>query len=826
MLSLLTKQTKTTGQENVQNLLFGTQAPEWNLTIPSEPDSTYSVSNPDDLSVANFCSRPILIKHVKWTPGETMHEEFDPWSLFFENKRVINRISNFRALRCKLHVRFLVSGTPFHFGRAMVSYTPLKTRDNYYSDRITGSVGSEPVWQDAVLTSQKPRIFLDPTTSEGGSMVLPFLWPNNALDIISSEWRLMGSLVLRSLNTLHHAMGGSSDVDISVFAWAEDVHLSFPTSVPPMTLVPQSGDEFGDGVVSRPAAAVAAAAGKLTAIPSIAPYAKATQIAAGAVASAAKHLGMSRPAVIDPPCIVRPRFSSNLANTSVPDTVQSLAYDVKQELTIDTRTIGLAGVDEMSINHIASVESYIGSFQMSELTDTDTLLWNMYVDPFVFHQRTNPLTGNMEMFMPATAYVSLPFRTWTGTLRYRFQIASAAAHRGKIRIVYDPLYCHNTYNAFPEEQNLAHTTIVDISQERDFTIEVGWGQVKSIVSHLDYGDGWIASDTRLPLPPSAGGTGNGVLAVYVQNELTSPSPLVPDPISFNVFLSAGPDFRVFEPDGSFLETLSFYPPKPLAAQSGEGSTPTAAEIAAQLSPCDSSTKLDMVFYGDPIMSIRQLLRRYSYLQYTPSDSGVTSAYSLKTTYYPALPPPRGYVSTGAQYSNKYNYTNMTHYSYFVAAYAAWRGSSRYKIFYLAQPGSAHKMYFAVAKRRPYAYATNWREATPVQSPYGSVGFTSPLSCSKQMMEFFGGLSEGAIMQPLGPDQVLEVEIPFYDNLRFMSPRIRNVISSDSPGMLVKTLDAENQQSAGAHAFIAAGEDLLLGMYLGPPIMYNEALPAT
>lgn len=818
-------------------MLFGSQAPEWTMTIPSEPDSTFAVSNPSDLSVADFCSRPILVKHIEWIPGTTLLEYIDPWTLFFENKRVINRISNFRALRCKLCVRFLVSGTPFHFGRAMVTYTPLRSRDEYFTDRIYGTVGSPPVWQDAVLTSQKPRIFLDPATSEGGTMCLPFLWDKNALDIIQSDWRRMGELTLRSLNTLRHANAAASTADISVYVWAEDVHLSFATSTPPVTLVPQSGDEFGDGVVSRPAAAIAAAAGKLTTIPVIGPYAKSTEVAASAISSVAKHFGMSRPAIIAPPTIVRPRYGASLANTSVPDTVDSLTFDVKQELTVDTRTFGLAGVDEMSISHIASVESYLGSFNLSMSRVTDDLLWNTRVDPFVYVKRTNPLTYVQEHMFPATAFVAMPFDKWSGTMRYRFQIASAAAHRAKLRFVYDPVYAHNTYNSLPEEQNLARTVVVDISQDRDFTLDVGWGQTQTMVRRLTYATGQMASNTSNPLPATFAGHANGILSVYVQNTLSVPNSLVTDPVEINVFVSAGPDFRVYEPTDVDMKDFSYNMEKPpaLTAQSAEStdSMPTSAEIVAKLSPMNTSLQSDLVFYADPVMSVRQLLRRYTYQHYSPTDVELDPSvpYKLRLEVFSALPPPRGWAPIDAMYANAYNYTNMTPMSYFMSAYAAWRGSTRYKVYCLntsSETATAYggvKNHFAVVERVTNAQGLPWRLSQDVEVPFGSIA-TSPISCAKQMMEFMGTLWQGAIVRPLALDPSIEFEIPFYTNLRFVSPRTRNVRDSGAPQALLRTFNSDQDNATGTHNFISAGEDLTLGMYLGPPIMYRVTLPAS
>lgn len=762
----------------------------------------------------NFFSRPLPVAHYQWVPGTSLFEVLDPWTAYFSNPRVINRICNFNALRCKLHIRVLVSGTSFNFGRAIMTYNPLQTRDYYLRDRAA-------VWQDLVLTSQRPHIFLDPTTSTGGDMILPFIWHENALQIPDNDWTAMGKLVLRSINVLQNANASLDPVSITVFAWAEDVHLSIPTTLEPGGMLPQS-DEFGTGAISKPAAAVAKAAGSLSTIPVIAPYAKATQLAATAIAGVAQAMGMSRPQVISDTKLVRPQYAASLANTNTADTVSNLAFDCKQELTIDTRTMGLGGADEMSLKSIAAKPSYIDTFKFSTAYSTDQLLWNIRVDPGV-RQISNFSTETGGLYLPACAFAALPFKYWNGTMKYRFQIASSSLHRGKLRFVYDPNHMATS------EYNVNYSTIIDIGQDRDFTLEVGWGSTRPMVEVMPI-------STVDPPSTTAKGTalyGNGVLSVYVMNPLVTPNSDAVNDVYINVFVSAGDDIEFFHPNESALKDLT-----PLMAPQSLDLTdnkPDAVAPTVTLAPVSSVPQRDLVFYGDPIMSIRQLLRRYGYYGFIPLksiwNSTATQAGQLETFHFPSFPLVRGY-NNQAPYTrgtDGYNLVKYTMINYFAAAFACWRGSLRYKMAYeslgtqssSAVVASTEMAKTIVVKRGNKSAGEPYYTNTGIPSCYTSAGMYALCQAYDALMPHGW---DGILMTVKDHNPVLEFEVPFYAPVRFLSPRTPFWNSGD-PSFSVTTPHTNyNYHSSGYQTFISVGEDFTLAMYLGPPLLFRSPTP--
>lgn len=119
-----------------QNVHFSDQTPQWDYTVDSSPDSTFNIADTNDADLQNFFSRPIKIQSVTWATNaaQPFFYKFNPWVDYFENTRVINRITNFNLLRCKLKVRIVLNGNGFHYGRAIASYIPLHSVD--YSTKI------------------------------------------------------------------------------------------------------------------------------------------------------------------------------------------------------------------------------------------------------------------------------------------------------------------------------------------------------------------------------------------------------------------------------------------------------------------------------------------------------------------------------------------------------------------------------------------------------------------------------------------------------------------------------------------------------------------
>lgn len=827
---------KMASQQKQQNVTYDDQMSSYVYDNSGGLDPTRQLQDTDDTSLDNFFKRPIKIREIEWGTGTALADFFDPWSLYFDNKRVINRINNYNLLRAKLHLKIVINGNGFQYGRAIAAYSPVDDFDEL-------STHSTLIPQDMVQTSQLPHVYLDPTTSTGGEMVLPFYWYKNYLNIPNSDWSLMGKLYVQSINDLKHANGAADQVTVSIFAWAEDVQLAVPTSVNSDALVPQSGmesDEIDkankDGMISGPATTASKVAGALATIPQIKPFALATQAALKGIASGAKMMGYCRPPVTKNPEPYRPMPTSHLAATNVPDTAQKLTVDDKNEMTIDPTIAGLQPEDPLNIRNIASRESYLTKFTWSIGTSPETLLWNARVDPVTWAETT---TGNAYLF-PACAMAALPFKYWTGTMKFRFQIVCSAFHKGRLKFVYDPNYLDSN------EYNTNYLQIIDIADKTDFTIEVGNGQDITLLSHHLPGPD-SATQMYSTSAYTAKEEGNGVLGVYVVNELTTPNSTVNNDIEINVFVSMGEDFEVFVPDDHFQKfvcrpQLGFEPQSgmeggnlivPESQGTTEPSAPIQKESSLMAMPVQNTDLINKVFIGEAITSFRPLLKRYNlWRRFYFTSSASVVRWLLRMAYFPFL---RGAVTGAVDTADSagvpfaYNYCNTVLLHWVVLAHQGFRGSIRWK---------------ALPDKNNSAFVDSIASRIYVQRELGGA---APYSFTTSAVSTYGKNEDAATeilpnltltQAPRGPkgtafatDAVnpnLEFEVPYYKQDRFLPGKIMNYtvgVNNTYPTMEMDIKAyASNYQSMDMHC--AAGEDFQVYFFTGLPRMYYEPSPPT
>jgi hypothetical protein len=814
---------KVSGESKQENVKFSDQLDPYMYEVKSVMDPTRKLQDSNDATLQNFFQRPIKIAEEEWSTSTVLAFDISPWESYFSNPRVQNRIANFNLLRAKLHIKVVINGNGFHYGRALVSYLPFDVWDSLSSN-------AAPIREDLVQASQQPHIFLDPTTSQGGEMVLPFYNYLNYSDIPSNQIWNLGGLYFRSLNALQHANGASDVVTISVFAWAEDVEMSVLTSAEPNDISPQSGRETDEvnekGTVSGPATSLAKIAGSMTNIPTIGPFAQATETAATATAAVAKMFGYCRPTVTKNPEPYKPYPNSSLALTNVGDGAAKLTIDDKQELSIDPRIVGLDGVDPLSIKEIAKRESYLTTFSWAIGAPPETMLWNARIDPVTWAESSGTATA---YHFPACAMAALPFKYWTGTMKFRFQIVCSAFHKGRVKVVYDPNYFKSN------EYNTNYLSVIDIADKTDFTIEIANGQPRTLLTHARPGLD-VVSDMYSTTPYSVNSDfGNGVVGMYVVNELTTPNSTVTNDVEINVFVSMGDDFEVFVPDDHFQHFVC----KPqsgreeIVTESQNTAEPSAPQhkVIEDLGPTMSDNSyINKVFTGESIASFRTLLKRY-YLWTTigilsPQDRTLWGRFSM----FPFL---RGNVEGAVHTTNTlapYNYCNTVLLHWVTFAFSGWRGSIRYKWLPRGQLNSDEMPTLYVQRHAigEDQYDFNFKVSTSYlnnsQAAESTVVKLDPATFRPREGAPFSG-AKGQVYQCGRLNPCIEYELPYYSPFRFSPGKRQNYTSLT---FFEEGYDWYLQCDAGdASAYdihVAAGEDFTPYFFTGLPRMYFEASP--
>lgn len=817
---------------------FADQDAGWVTEIHGQYDETMDRVESARSNLGEFLSRPIRQSVTTWTVGQPLFIRFNPWKEFLENPFVRDKIANYELFRCKMHCKMVISGTKFHYGRALASYNPLAGFDQVTVERNF-------LQQDLVQASQKPHFFLNPTKNTGGELCMPFFWEKNYLSLTNADYEQMGEINVKSFGNLLHANGGNDPVTVTIYLWAEDVVLTMPTSRSNV-LASQSGrkkntksnlgdknkrnsitanDEYGSGIISKPAAAIAKASGALSVLPSIRPYALATEMVASRIGEVAKIFGYSRPSVVTDIQLFKPNPTGNLANSDAADAVQKLTLDSKAELTLDTRTAGLDGVDQMGILDMAQRESYLTSFTWSPDEGPDTILWNSYVTPTLFAKL------NSEIHPTPMAMLSSCFEAWTGSVRFRFQIVKSDFHKGRLLVRYDP-----QQNSPAVEYNTNYSRVVDIAEEDDFEIVVGWAQA----------DAWLKCGTMtgnekfdtLRLPSDLTGEANGLLEINVLNDLVCPGP--DSPISINVFVSMCEDAKFAAPSNAKLNTLHIFPPvnPVLESQSGmldgtENPTnamtdrPTGSNalqtIAEQGVEADHTYS---VFYGDPPTTLRELMKRYTYTRSWIPGSAPEGRISIQTLFNKDAPYQSGWDPDGIDTSEVNGTTQLTvvnkdFASWWTPCFAGVRGARRKKYFFT----------FGGAASTPVVQRDAYRDTNNGSFSIGTyeIATTSPQQKQKwATLRIARQSGTGSATTNLGINNTIEVELPFYSPKRFLPARFiraqqipsnthRVVTTTSTPsetGPNIPKLDISYQQ------WDAVGEDFTLMFFTGCPILYN------
>lgn len=827
---------------------FADQDAGWTATKVGTYDPTMDLAHNNNSELGNFLQRPIRQSAQTWVVGQPFFYKFNPWAAFCENSYVRDKIKNYELLRMKLHVKFVISGTKFHYGRALAAYNPYVAGDDITVDRNF-------IPQDLIQASQKPHVFLNPTKNTGGQLDLPFFWPKNYMSIPDGDWDGMGEIVISSFGNLLHANGGNDPVTITTYIWAEDVVLTIPTGSDP-PLQSQSGrkknrrsakdeastinasDEYGQGIISRPAAAVAKAAGALTNLPIIGPYMTATQIGANATSRIAQLFGYCRPNLVSDIVQIKPAPGGNLSNTDAADGAQKLTLDSKAELTVDSRTVGLDGTDEMGILDYCTRESYLTQFTWNPDTGPDSLLWNSRVCPMQLDQ------NGSEIHMTPLAHMSTVFSYWQGSIKFRFQIVKSDFHKGRILVRWDP-----NSNLSSVNYNTNYSRVVDIAETDDFEIVVGWGQADPFLPcGVPFDTGSNFSDSIRLIPDS---TSNGVLELTVLNDLVCPS--ADAPISVNVFVSACDDYKLAVLNNEALTDYHLFPggdPGPGLARSGDGESKvsfsetdptiyesqsakpnietgdttnsdkptTPSELATIGGRSDQDDPTYSVFFGDPPSSIRELCKRYAFTRFWMPDHAAGNEMRWSDLLNKDMPYYTGSDSGGLDSSGTVGPSAFS--SWFAPSYAGVRGGYRKKYMFITGEGGT----IPIASRRGSINTGNG-EMTATD-----MVIAAPQAYKQALISAHGGnyTGNGAVATNTFVNNTLEVELPYYMAKRFSSPRIVTAQNLDCNSHTVTTQSHETGnlsvvRSNPYYQFDAVAEDWSLFFFTGVPIYYQYSL---
>jgi hypothetical protein len=615
--------------------------------------------------LGNFLSRPVQIYSFTWNESDTVPNythTVTPWQAFFNTSYIKNKLDNYSFLRCNMKIKVMVNASPFYYGAMLVAWCPLAS--TYPANIVSDSNASE-----LIPYSQRPHVWIYPQKNEGAEMTLPFFYHKNWISAVSSaDLTNMGTLSFIPYTLLQSANGASgTGVTVTVYAWAENVELSGPT----ITNAVQAKDEYK---ISGIASAVASAAGQLKKIPIIGPYATATQFGADLVSNVAAFFGYCNPPILNDIMPYRQMPFPQLASTEISYPVEKMTIDPKNELTIDPSPFGLKPIDELNISYLIQKESYLCTTNWLSSQAIDTVLFSAATHPCNF----NNTNGTSELIVQQTpaCWVAQLFNYWRGSLIYRFRFIASPFHKGRVRLTFDPTG-NSTTNIINTSANTGavFTEVIDLSVDTNVEFTVPYNQAYAFSRMLNPTQANITwSTSSSPTYLYTTGIHSGTITLRVVTALTGPTSTATIPILVSV--RGGPDLEYSDPKDIAGALTQFQVQSKDVYSNAESQK---LQVTDGLSYDDDNKYL--VYMGEKIVTLRQLLRRYSFVR-TFASYGTNTTNTVVNFCQARMPLMYGFDSNGPDQATSvastgtksFTWNQISPIPYIVPAFVGVRGA--------------------------------------------------------------------------------------------------------------------------------------------------------
>lgn len=696
------------------------------------------------LEMSDFLARPVEIWSSAIPLDTDASYRFKVWDEFTLVPSVRAKLRNYAYLRGDLHVRVAVSGTPFDYGRLLISYQPWAA----FNAPLTALIDMGATGRKGLLAymSQSDGAFtINVNENQPTELVCPFISPKpmhrlfntatTAISAVTSFQDLIdcGDLLIYTLNQVNCTSALPSEVTLQVYAWMENVQLGTSTGTQ-LAIATESGvDERVVGPVERIASSVVKISSVVADIPILAPFALASGMIAGVIGKIASLFGWSKPVMNDGVSLVKNKPFANGALTIGYDTNSRIVLDPKQELAIDANMVGVSE-DGLVICHMAARRSYVRTFIWSP---DDTLMLPIYSSRVTPSLVTNWVNTKNYVVPTAMAFAVAPFSFWRGDIVFRLEVVCSAFHRGKFLVMFEPNLSQFGIITTTISLNKQFIKIVDIQQTQIVDFRVNWASYRSWLKVSSPEDAILNAD-----PAQTGnatgreGYANGFICVVPFTQLQTPDS---QPVEVNVYAWCD-NLQVNGLCRNNLPTSrEIYTESGIVTESGVSGVSSSVEVTmVDLNLSDASTDtICLEHFGEQPISFRALLKRYvsiAALSYEPSTNPVFEISGRIIPYNGML------LGTA-------NFSYYDILSYLRQAYLGIRGSIRYRF----HVGAAHSL-------STYAQArVTLGDPSDADTPYAVAKLDTPTIALLSGTDTFVPHTNGGI----------EVDFPCYTNNLFL-----------------------------------------------------------
>lgn len=537
-----------------------------------------------------FLAKPLLVSTFSFSTSEVRNTVL--WSgsvdtLLKSNPIWMNKIAGFGNIKATASFMVQANPSPFNAGGLLLHFIP-QYRHNPASHTGRSHLAAK---------TQQPCIRMDINTTKEVVFDIPYIAPVKAYNFASGNYD-WGTLFLSVLSPFTAGSAAPTSCSVSVWLSFKDVELMNPVvpqgnvkkgqrgSIKPFNQKPHPSEQE-KGPVSKILSAVSIMAGSLSTIPTLTPIAGPVSWFTNIAAGVATSFGWSKPLDDDfsGRCTMGAHFGAPNCNGS--DNSQPLGLFADNKVRV-MANLGGTDEDEMSINFIKSVPTYLGSFQLST-SNLQTQIHSQMVGPSVFASSVT-VNGNTVNRLTPLAFLAQVFTLWRGGICMRFHLYKTAMHTGRILIAFTPVPFSNP--SLADTANL-HRAIIDIADGNEFCLTLPY------TMNQDYID-----TTEL----------SGHIYVYALNPIRGPDN-VSSVINITVDVFGAPDMEFQVPRARRLA--------PILAQSGGGDDDVLCTTMGADGISDSIAGASQYTIGEHTTSLLQLMKRY--LKIKIPGSAFTSA---------------------------------------------------------------------------------------------------------------------------------------------------------------------------------------------------------
>jgi len=728
----------------------------------STPAPFYAASAVDTvLSISDFMSRPLQISTGGFALNGSIILPLPVWDLYFLNPAVRAKLRNCSAIRGNLHVRIVLTSTPFHLGKLMVSYQPYPAENDAYTFLVANTTAIGNSIQLLNYMSQSPEsIVMDVKENNPAEIVCPFIHPkpmvrlwndNLAVSDITSFQDIapLGELMLASIGYFRTVNGNADDVGYEVYAWLEDVCVGPPTGAH-VAIRTESKilDERNTGPIERFSSGAVTVSNALSKVPFISTWATASAIGFGALKKVSAIFGWSVPNIVSAPERVKNQAFQSYSNTIGHDTAYKLTLDPKQELSIDPSFMG-SSEDCMNIQHIASRNTYLTTFGWAETDSPLAPIFGCLVTPHLYSYSADIL--HVLAQPTAMVFAAAPFQYWRGDIEITLEFVCSQFHRGKIGVFYEPVVPQMALIQANLDLNKQYVQIIDIQQTQKVTFTVKWNQFRDWADRGEFPFEPVYDADPSQCVLTSPSSYNGMVIIAPITNLTSPDD---EPINVNIYVRC-PNLMVNRMTRTYMPTVRHQPVVSSMVDSKDGVIVTeskviddqSSQVVSNMDLNKSKASTDTIclqYFGERPVSFRSILKRYATV--SSSFALTISAVAPNAWYVGAIYPKNNLSSTPLNY--------MDMFSYLRRGYVGMRGSMRHRIKPMLGSGYA-----------PHELATVWLDAPGDTYPTVQMGVSNISSNAAALA--YGLTMDGAERFDLSSNGGIEFEAPLYTNNLFI-----------------------------------------------------------